>query len=44
MKKGELPMLVTDDGIVTLVKPLHLEKAELPILVTPTGIVTLVKP
>ena len=36
-------MLVTDDGIVTLLKTLQLMKAESPILVTDDGIVTLVR-
>ena len=40
--KALLPMLVTLDGIVTLVSPVHPENAELPMLVTPSGIVTLV--
>jgi hypothetical protein len=37
-------MLVTEDGIVTDVKPVHPENAELPILVTEDGIVTDVNP
>jgi len=37
-------MLVTDAGIVTLVRPVQPEKAELPMLVTDAGIVTLVRP
>ena len=39
-----LPILVTEFGIVTLVKPEQPENAELPIPVTEFGIVTLVKP
>ena len=38
------PILVTEFGIVTDVKPLHSEKAKSPILVTEFGIVTDVKP
>ena len=37
-----LPIAVTADGMVTLVKPLP-ENADLPIVVTEEGIVTLVK-
>ena len=37
-------MLVTESGIVTLVKPLQLVNAASPMLVTESGIVTLVKP
>jgi hypothetical protein len=36
-------MLVTLEGIVTLIRPLHPEKAESPMLVTPEGIDTLVR-
>jgi hypothetical protein len=35
-------MLVTPDGIVTLVSPVQPENAPLPMLVTLSGIVTLV--
>ena len=37
-------MLVTESGIVTLVKPLQPENASYPMLVTESGIATLVKP
>ena len=37
-------MLVTLEGMATLVSPLHLEKALLPMLVTPEGMVTPVSP
>ena len=37
-------MLVTESGIVTLVRPLQPENAEDPMLVTESGIVTLVSP
>ena len=37
-------MLVTLDGIVTLVSPLQLKNAEFPMLVTLLGIVTDVRP
>ena len=37
-------MLVTEDGIVTEVKPLQPENASTPMLVTPSGIVIEVKP
>ena len=37
-------MLVTDDGISTLVSPLHLENAFSPMLVTDDGISTLARP
>ena len=39
-EKAELPILVTDSGIVILVKPVQPEKAELPISATELGIVT----
>ena len=38
------PIVVTELGIVTLVKPLQLWNAEDPMVVTELGIVTLVKP
>ena len=37
-------MLVTELGMVTLVKPLQSENAELPMLVTELGMVTEVRP
>ena len=37
-------MLVTESGIITLVKPLQQLNANLPMLVTESGIVMLVKP
>jgi hypothetical protein len=37
-------MLVTEEGIVTLVRALQALKAELPILVIEFGIITLVSP
>ncbi len=37
-------MLVTLDGMVTLVRPVQLENAELPMLVTPSGMVNEVRP
>ena len=42
--KAYSPILVTEFGIVTDVKPLQPEKAQSPILVTEFGIVTDVKP
>ena len=43
-ENAELPMLVTEFGIVTLVKLEQPEKAEPPMLVTELPIVTLVRP
>lgn len=37
-------MLVTLEGMVTLVRPEQTENAEEPMLVTPSGMVTLVRP
>ena len=42
-ENADLPMLVTESGIVILVKPLQPENAESPMLVTESGIVRLVK-
>jgi hypothetical protein len=39
-EKTELPIVLTDEGIVTEVKPLHWRNAEFPIEVTDEGIVT----
>ena len=39
---AEVTMLVTPEGIVTLVRLVQLENAEFPMLVTLEGIVTLV--
>ena len=43
-EKAELPMLVTEFGMVTFVKPEQPENAELPMPVTEFGMVTLVSP
>ena len=43
-RKAYLPIEVTLEGIVTLVKPLQPRKADSPIEVTLEGRVTLVKP
>ena len=42
-KNARSPMLVTDEGMVMLVKPV-LENARVPMLVTDEGMVRLVKP
>ena len=42
--KAELPMVVTELGMVTEVRPEQLLKAELPMLVTELGMVTEVRP
>ena len=42
--KAEIPISVTDSGIVTEVKPVQSEKAYSPILVTDSGITIEVKP
>ena len=43
-EKAELPMLVTESGMVTDVNPLQPAKAQDPITVTELGIVTDVNP
>jgi metal-sulfur cluster biosynthetic enzyme len=40
LEKAELPMLVTELGMVTEVKLLQPEKAELPMLVTKLGMIS----
>ena len=42
--KAPTPILVTELGIVTEVRPMHKKKALSPILVTELGIVTEVRP
>ena len=42
--KASIPILVTELGIVTEVRPTHSQKAHSPILVTELGIVTEVRP